>query len=76
MNMRKKGGAYGGHDDSEEDEAKMGFIFQINEHGFRTQLHEEKRQKKGPNLIDYLPPFIFNLHYLYNFFHFLNLTRT
>lgn len=76
MNMRKKGGAYGGHDDSEEDEAKMGFIFQINEHGFRTQLHEEKRQKKGPNLIDYLPLSSSIFITLYNFFHFLNLTRT
>ena len=44
-----------GHNDREEDEAKMGFIFQINEHGFGTQLHEEKGQKKGPNHIDYLP---------------------
>ena len=24
---------------------KMGFIFQINEYGFGTQLHQEKRQK-------------------------------
>jgi hypothetical protein len=46
---------YDGHDDREEDEAKMGFIFQINEHGFGTQLHKEKGQNKGPNLIDYLP---------------------
>jgi hypothetical protein len=43
---------YDGHDDREEDEAKMGFIFQINEHGFGTQLHKEKGQNKGPNLID------------------------
>ena len=50
---RKK---YGGddHDGEEEEEAdKMGFIFQINEHGFGTQLHEEKGQKGGPNNIDY-----------------------
>lgn len=49
--MRRR---HGGHDDEEEDEAKMGFIFQINEHGFGTQLHEEKGQNKGPNHIDYL----------------------
>lgn len=37
----------GGDDDGEEeDEAKMGFIFQINEYGFGTQLHQEKRQKE------------------------------
>lgn len=60
MNVRRW---QGGHDDREEDEAKMGFIFQINEHGFGTQLHEEKGQNKGPNHIDYLPsPYP---HYLY-----------
>ena len=58
MYVRRGGG---GHDDIEEDEAKMGFIFQINEHGFGTQLHEEKGQKKGPNHIDY---FTLHLHYL------------
>jgi len=56
MNVRRR---HGGHDDGEEDEAKMGFIFQINEHGFGTQLHEEKGQNKGPNHIDYLTlPFL------------------
>ena len=35
-----------GHNDREEDEAKMGFIFQINEYGFGTQLHEEKGQRR------------------------------
>lgn len=44
MNMRR---GHGGHDDREEDETKMGFIFQINEHGFGTQLHEENGQKEG-----------------------------
>ncbi|KAK7340125.1 hypothetical protein VNO77_20819 [Canavalia gladiata] len=59
---------------------KWGFIFQINEHGFGTQLHEEKGQKKGPNHIDYLPPPY--PHYLYRtssntplIFHWLLLTH-
>lgn len=77
MNVRR---GHGGHDDREEDGAKMGFIFQINEHGFGTQLHEEKGQKKGPNHIDYLPlPYP---HYLYRaspntplIFHWLLLTH-
>ncbi|PON35224.1 hypothetical protein PanWU01x14_338210 [Parasponia andersonii] len=47
---------HGGDDhdgeEEEEEEAKMEFIFQINEHGFGTQLHEEKGQKGGPNNID------------------------
>ena len=49
MNVRR---GQGGHDDREEDEAKIGFIFQINEHGVSTRLHEEKGQNKGPNHID------------------------
>jgi hypothetical protein len=48
-------GMDGGDDDDDElmmmmEEKKMkpkwGFIFQINEHGFGTRLHEEKGQKK------------------------------
>lgn len=35
-----------GDDGEEEDEAKMGFIFKINEHVYATQLHEEKGQKR------------------------------
>lgn len=34
-------GHRGDHDEREEGEAKMSFIFQINEYGFGTQLHQE-----------------------------------
>lgn len=39
---------HGGHNDrEEEEEAKVGFIFQINnQHGFGTQLLEEKGQRR------------------------------
>lgn len=55
MNMRR---GHGGHDDREEDETKMGFIFQINEMSMALVLNYMKKmdKKKGPNHIDYLPP--------------------